>query len=57
MGEGSRRQKQREEKDREKGMWTLWRHEREAESNKSCSYQMGLTIFNVFIKMLLSNVI
>ena len=57
MGEGSKRQKQREEKEREKGMWTLWRREREAESNKSCSYQMGLTIFNVFIKMLLSNVI
>ena len=34
MGEGSRRQKQREEKEREKGMWKLWRREREAESNK-----------------------
>ena len=39
MREGSRREKQREEKGREKG---VWRHEREAESNKSWSYQVGL---------------
>ena len=32
MGEGSRWEKQREEKEREKG---VWRREREAESNKS----------------------
>ena len=39
LREGSRREKQREEKEREKG---VWRREREAESNKSWSYQVGL---------------
>ena len=56
MREGSRREKQREEKEREKG---VWRREREDESNnnKSWSSQVGLTIFNIFTKMPLSNVI
>ena len=52
--EGSRREKQREEKEREKG---VSRREREAQSNKLWSYQVELTIFNIFTKMPLSNVI
>ena len=44
--------KAKEEKEREKG---VWRRQREAESNKCLiTDQVGLTFFNIFMKMLLS---